>query len=766
MFFNKKNNSHKDKLDTYNIGIYGFWNNIRMSQSAIKNITTKCFWWVGLPIFVFMMLFTWSNYPIESQSFRLNTQAWMDYSLRLGNPNVIVYKYSNDEKPMYDEYHHHITFKSTITEIGFNPAVKFRAAKFRSMIYYNIVFSLLFTILASIFINYLMYRKGFKDTQSDVIDGVLFDPDPKNINKALRDIGLESDLSIGGLSLVKHRETYHTKVVGNTGTGKTILISKLISQIRNIHNKIRLMDRIVVLDVDSVFCDKYYDEKTDVILNPFDSRSSYYNIFRDIKTSYDADNIAEILVPDVKSGDPFWHTGPRTLIAALFKTIITDDSQEKTYTNLLDKALKIKLSKLEEFIKDTPAANLIDGDVKKTALSLRAILLTQMKCFEPLLELEKSNNTKEFSFSQWIDEITSNVQNPTKQIFLTYKNDQLSSLRPLLTLWISLMNSKITSLPRSRTRRIWLFIDELANLGELNDLDHTLRMARNYGLCCVAGYQNESDIEEIYGRVKTSSILALFSTAFYFRPGEDDSTADKVSKNLGSQEIRKVQGSKQYGVTDFRDGGSISEIEKTRRIVSPDTLRNLADRQAFVILPTEVPRTRIRLYYPGEKLDMIKLKYSRWYYFGTGIIFKFFARLLLSKEDKTVEKPQEAISENYIVESSLTSYQTKIDALSSSSSTQESSINFFEDDNHSSDAEKEVLPKEKHTKDKPASKQNKSKETNFDKNKINQKDGKNKSKDIIDKSHQTNEKILKQKEHVDASNRSQEKMLDDDRFGL
>jgi len=713
MFF-KKNGASKDKLNTYNVGIYGFWNNLRMSQAAIKNIMRKCSLFVGLPFFALIMLVSWNNYPIESQSFKLNTSAWVHYTFRLGNPYVKVYKYSDDEEPEYDSQHNHRYFQSTITDIGYNPAVRERASDFRTMIFYNFIVSLLLSLIASVIINYMMYRKGLKDTDSDVIDGVLFDPDYNNINKLLRDMSLESDISIGGLSLVKDRETYHIKVVGNTGTGKTILISKLIEQIRNTENKLRLMDRIVVLDVDSVFCDKYYDEETDVILNPFDSRSSYYNVFNDIKTIYDADNIAEILVPEVKNGDPFWHTAPRTLISTLFKTIITNDNQEKTYENLLDKALKIKLSKLEKFIENTPAANLIDGDVKKTALSLRSILLTHMKCFEPMLEVEKRADAKEFSFNQWIKEITSNVQNPTKQIFLTYDNDQLSTLRPLITFWISLMNSKITSLPRSRVRRIWTFIDELANLGELNDFNGTLRMARNYGLCYVVGYQNESDIEDIYGRVRTSSILGLFSTSFYFRPGEDDNTAEKVSRNLGSQEISKVQGSKQYGVTDFRDGGSISEIEKTRRIVSPDALRNLADRQAFVILPTEVPRTRVRLYYPGEKLDIINNKYSKWYFYGTGWIFKFFAELFLKTEDKVVEKPNKTLSKHYQVESNILDYQAKIDAVTTMPVIQGKISSIFEDEQQTNDSEKEVASEEEPSKDKQISKSDisKNKDTN------------------------------------------------------
>ena len=70
MLFQKKDKTSKSKLDTYNIGMYSLWNNIRMSQAAFKKIGTKCALYIGIPMFLLISLMTWNNYPIESQSFK------------------------------------------------------------------------------------------------------------------------------------------------------------------------------------------------------------------------------------------------------------------------------------------------------------------------------------------------------------------------------------------------------------------------------------------------------------------------------------------------------------------------------------------------------------------------------------------------------------------------------------------------------------------------------------------------------------------------
>ena len=73
--------------------------------------------------------------------------------------------------------------------------------------------------------------------------------------------------SIAGIPYPERTETQHTIVSGTTGSGKTVLISDLVSQIRS------RGERCVIYDKMGSYTRSFFDPDRDVLMNPLDARA-------------------------------------------------------------------------------------------------------------------------------------------------------------------------------------------------------------------------------------------------------------------------------------------------------------------------------------------------------------------------------------------------------------------------------------------------------------------------------------------------------------
>lgn len=96
-----------------------------------------------------------------------------------------------------------------------------------------------------------------------------------------------SDLVFGTLPLLKDKETSHTLITGTTGSGKTNSFHVFLPQIR------KRGDRAIILDVTGDYITRYYNEKTDIILNPLDERSLPWHPWADCHLDSHYDVLAE-----------------------------------------------------------------------------------------------------------------------------------------------------------------------------------------------------------------------------------------------------------------------------------------------------------------------------------------------------------------------------------------------------------------------------------------------------------------------------------------
>jgi type IV conjugative transfer system coupling protein TraD len=382
----------------------------------------------------------------------------------------------------------------------------------------------------------------------------------------------KGSFAVGGVPVPDAFEPEHILICGAPGTGKTNIIVKMLSGIRDRGR------RAIVYDTAGTFVEKFYRPGIDVLLNPLDARSDRWSPWVDVPRDYHYDQIAESTIPD-KAGDPFWAKAARgTLVAVLRKLARLE---RPLISVLLDTLLRSKLKDLAAFASGTDAAAFISTEGERTSAGIQAELASVMRSFSYLDDTEDG-----LSIRDWVSN-----ERDDSWLFVTVKADQLPSLRPLITVWLDIAISSIMSLEPDRDRRLYCVIDELPTLQKLPSLSDFLARARKYGGCGILGFQSYPQLEATYGIQDAAAITGYCSTWVALR-ANDTPTAKHVSENLGQVEQVEANEGMSYGVNDMRDGVNLSRMQVTRPLVLHTEVTNLPNLTGYLRFGRSLPVVR------------------------------------------------------------------------------------------------------------------------------------------------------------------------------
>ena len=388
--------------------------------------------------------------------------------------------------------------------------------------------------------------------------------------------------SIAGVPFPERAETQHTIVSGTTGSGKTVLISDLVSQIR------ARGERCVVYDKMGSYTRAFFDPGRDVLMNPLDARAPRWSPFFEARDPRDFDMMAAALIPQHKDTvDPFWVTAARQLFsngAGVFWKQGVEDNRV-----LVDHLLKTELTALAEAMQGTVAQSIVDPENPKTALSVRAMLTANVSALELL-----PDEGKPFSIREWIsDEARGGF------LFLTSRGDQHASLRGLISTWLEIAVNAMLSLAQDDGRRIWVILDELPTLHQVPSLQPGLAESRQFGGCFVLGVQVASALRDLYGRNGAETISGLCGTRVVLAAPDRD-TAQWSADSLGRSEVEEVTEGYTYGANTIRDGVSLTPRRELRALALPSEIMRLANLEGYLKFPGPFPVASIRLKYAAR----------------------------------------------------------------------------------------------------------------------------------------------------------------------
>lgn len=492
--------------------------------------------------------------------------------------------------PLYDIYFDGKLYRFTSEHILKDPYMVYAGEMFLQELWLSFVWASVFVGILAFVIYRFLHRLGHSQAMDDVIGGRTLTDDVKSVRNMMHARREASPITFDALPLMLNTEVQSLLMHGTPGSGKSNALNKLLIQLR------KRGDMVIVYDKGCSLIQRHYRENTDKLLNPLDARCENWDLWRECLTTPDFDSMANTLIPQSTSEDPFWTGSARTIFTVVAAKLGTDP--KRSYNKLLRTLLAIDLKALRVYVQETVASNLMEEKVEKTAISIRGVLTNYVKSLRYLQGIER-NGKPPFAIREWMK----TVNEPKKQhgwLWITSNEREHESLKPLISMWLAQAANTLLEMGENRNRRVWFIYDELISLHQLPNLPLVLSQGRKFGGCFVLGFQNKPQLNVTYGPENADAMMDLLNTRFFFR-SPDESVARWVRGQLGQSRLKVFNEQYSYGKETVRDGVSFSKQQEDVDLVNYSDIQSLYDLDCYVTLPGQYPVVKLSMRYEKMK---------------------------------------------------------------------------------------------------------------------------------------------------------------------
>jgi hypothetical protein len=375
-------------------------------------------------------------------------------------------------------------------------------------------------------------------------------------------------------------EPNHILIMGDTGTGKSTLIRRIMQQIEERGETAIVYDP--ALDYTPEF---YRPERGDVILNPLDQRMPYWSPGDELRHPAEALTLATSLFPDRRNENQFFVEGPRKIFAHLLTYRPTPEQMAGWMCHE---------EEIDQRVKGTQYAAMID----RQAPAQRSGILASLNMVADSLKLLPSENEANgrWSAAEW-------SKQSNGWVFLTSTSETRDRLLPLTSLWLDTLVLRLMNQGQTSSRKVWFVLDELATLQRLPQLHTAVTENRKSNNPVVLGFQGRSQLETRYGH-EAEAMLSQPATKIFLRTSEPNA-AKWISDAIGRIEIERLRESRSSGqmggqrnTTSYNNERDVVPLAMDSEISGLENLHgylksgNLVVRMSFPIV--ELPATHPR----------------------------------------------------------------------------------------------------------------------------------------------------------------------------
>jgi len=399
-----------------------------------------------------------------------------------------------------------------------------------------------------------------------------------------------SGFRVGSVGTPKRMLLRNALFTGSMGTGKSQALSYWLDEARRL-GELGQPLKVIVYDKTGEFCNQFFREGKDILLNPFDQRCAPWSIFKDIQQDFDYSTLSTFFIPENKQAtDQVWDNASRILLEDVLRICHSGPPEKQNAAAVQDIIFRMPLDKLAELLRAHGAASsgTITEKNERASESVRLTLSASPSLkYWGYLPIPTPEN--EFSIREWVR------QENDSWLFLTSRSDMHEAIKPFASLWVELVLMSVMTLRPDHTKlRAMIFLDELPSLNRMRSLEVCVQEGRKYGICTVAGLQNLSSLDHLYGQEMSKVIVGNFQTQYILRV-TDESTARRYADSLGKQEIIESSEGLSFGENSARDGASLNSARKEVHLVTASEISTLPDLTGYLKLPGDLPIAKVKI---------------------------------------------------------------------------------------------------------------------------------------------------------------------------
>jgi hypothetical protein len=396
-------------------------------------------------------------------------------------------------------------------------------------------------------------------------------------------------ITLAGFAVPAADEAKHFKIIGTTGTGKSTAIGELL------RGALARGDRAVIADPDGGYLQRFYSKsRGDVILNPFERRSVRWELFGEIETLYDVEQLARSLIPEHEGTDRIWSGYARTFFSAVTGQAL--EAGIRDTGELYRLLVAAPTSELRALVEGTPAQPFLDEHNSRMFDSIRSVTSDAVSA----LQYAAPQNAEPLSVRRWV-----NTDKPGV-LFIPYKAGQIAALRGSVSAWMRLaifetMNrddqSAIAAAPRDANRRLWFVVDELDALGQIDGLKDALARLRKFEGRCVLGFQSVAQVSSTYGHGAAHTIVENCGNSLLLRcsASEGGGTARFASQLVGDREVMRTTTSTSRRFGEWFGSKTHSQHVTVEAALLPSQLEQLPDLAGYLKFASDPTWRRVQL---------------------------------------------------------------------------------------------------------------------------------------------------------------------------
>ena len=345
-----------------------------------------------------------------------------------------------------------------------------------------------------------------------------------------------SDLTVwGGRYVPRDLMGAHTKILGMTGSGKTVTLRHILQWLVQLTQP-GTNAQLVVFDPKRELYSYIMgmDAAVPVMLFDGTDRRGYaWDMAADITDPNRAKTIANLFVPEELISQPYFQRAGRRILECVIEHVI-------------DHATHWTLQDVFMILDDEPALeSILPHRIQRkyfephdTLQNTRSTLDTITSRFETLAAswFKAEQEGRSLSLDHFVSSMTPGILVIPRRLDIAYAVDPIIRLvfERLIQLWLARTDNRL--LPPDQRPDTQVILDETAKAGKLTQLDDLLLMGRSKGVSVTLAAQDIEGLRHEYGpRVANSLLNQCANTAIFAL--ESPETRDYCAKLFGTYEI-------------------------------------------------------------------------------------------------------------------------------------------------------------------------------------------------------------------------------------